>query len=89
LTEEWKALLGEDWEETHELHLHVIGNLTLTGYNPELSNLPFDKKKAILAESHLEINKYFASKQDWNKNEIEWRSYTLTELALKIWSIFW
>ena len=88
LTADWKTLLGEDWEETHELHLHVIGNLTLTGYNAELSNLPFDRKKYILAESHLEINRYFSSKQNWNKDEIDWRSYVLADLALNIWPYF-
>ena len=88
LTKDWETLLGEDWEETHELYLHVIGNLTLTGYNPELSNLPFDQKKDILAESHLEINKYFSNKQKWNKDEIDWRSYVLADLALEIWPYF-
>lgn len=88
LTEEWRMSLGENWEETHELYLHVIGNLTLTGYNPELSNLPFERKKGILADSHLEINKYFSSKQNWNKDEIDWRSYVLADLALEIWPYF-
>jgi uncharacterized protein with ParB-like and HNH nuclease domain len=45
LTEVWKSHLGKDWEQTHELYLHSIGNLTLTGYNSELSNAPFEKKK--------------------------------------------
>lgn len=88
LTEEWKISLGENWEETHELYLHVIGNLTLSGYNPELSNLLFENKKEILANSHLEINKYFSGKQNWNKEEIDWRSYVLADLALEIWPYF-
>lgn len=88
LTEEWKSSLGEDWEETHELYLHVIGNLTLTGYNPELSNMMFNKKRNVLVESHLEINKYFSSKKDWNKDEIDWRSRTIADSALKVWPYF-
>jgi uncharacterized protein with ParB-like and HNH nuclease domain len=42
LTDSWRNHLGEDWAQTHELYLHVIGNLTLTGYNSELSNAPFE-----------------------------------------------
>ncbi len=88
LSEDWKASLGEDWEETHELYLHVIGNLTLTGYNSELSNSSFEKKKSLLAESHLELNKYFSNRQNWDRDEIDWRSHNLANLALKTWSYF-
>ena len=41
LTDWWKSHLGEDWEEEHEQLLHTLGNLTLTNYNPELSNRPY------------------------------------------------
>ena len=29
----WKAALGTNWRQEHELWLHTLGNLTLTGYN--------------------------------------------------------
>jgi hypothetical protein len=45
LTEYWQNHLGDDWEITHELLLHTIGNLTLTAYNPELSNDDFESKR--------------------------------------------
>ena len=46
LPEEWQSELGENWREVHEKYRHTIGNLTLTGYNPELSNRSFrDKQK--------------------------------------------
>lgn len=88
LTEEWQISLGTDWETTHELLLHTIGNLTLTAYNSELSNATFEKKKQRLSESHLEINKFFSSKQSWNREDIEKRSSDLAELALTIWPYF-
>lgn len=59
LSEWWQVHLGNDWEETHELLLHTIGNLTLTAYNTELSNDDFITKKKTYADSHLELNKYF------------------------------
>lgn len=57
LSEWWQKELGEDWEETHDLFLHTIGNLSLTAYNTELSNDDFPTKKKTLNESHLELNK--------------------------------
>jgi uncharacterized protein with ParB-like and HNH nuclease domain len=88
LTEDWQNHLGAEWEQTHELHLHVIGNLTLTAYNSELSNSSFENKKNLLNESHLEINKYFRDKKTWIAADIDWRSYTLAGIALNIWSYF-
>ena len=44
LSEAWKAELGPDWEQVHTTYLHTLGNLTLTGYNPELSDRPFAEK---------------------------------------------
>ncbi len=44
LTEEWKRDLGESFQEIHDKYLHTIGNLTLTGYNPEYSNKSFQEK---------------------------------------------
>ncbi|WP_333870273.1 DUF262 domain-containing protein [Desulforamulus putei] len=88
LTEDWQTYLGDDWELTHELLLHTIGNLTLTKYNSELSNLDFNSKKQLLQESHLEMNKYFQSVSDWKKEDIKQRSEHLAELALKIWPYF-
>jgi hypothetical protein len=88
LTQWWVKHLGVDWEETHELFLHTIGNLTLTAYNTELSNYDFPLKKKTLYESHLELNKYFSSISSWTKKEIEQRSEFLAKKALEIWKYF-
>jgi hypothetical protein len=61
LTEAWKEKLGANWEVIHEMWLHTVGNLTLTGYNPELSNADYAKKRTILQTSHVELNRYFSS----------------------------
>jgi uncharacterized protein with ParB-like and HNH nuclease domain len=88
LSEWWQNHLGNDWEETHELFLHTIGNLTLSAYNTELSNDDFTTKKQIYTESHLELNKYFAPLSSWSRSEIEKRAETLARQALEIWSYF-
>ncbi len=73
----WQNELGNDWEETHDLFLHTIGNLSLTAYNTELSNDDFPIKKQRLNESHLEINKYFNALNTWTRADIEQRAEVL------------
>lgn len=88
LTPYWQEHLGVEWETTHELLLHTLGNLTLTAYNSELSNDDFESKKIRLNKSHLELNKYFANITSWRKEDIEKRAEYLSEIALKIWPYF-
>lgn len=87
-TEWWQENLGEDWQTMHELWLHTLGNLTLTGYNSELSNSDFPTKKELLSQSHLELNNYFENLNVWRQPEIERRSNDLAKAALKIWEYF-
>lgn len=88
LSEWWQNHLGDDWDETHELFLHTIGNLTLTAYNTEMSNDDFTTKKKTYDDSHLELNKYFSSLSIWKRGEIESRAEALAKHALTIWSYF-
>jgi uncharacterized protein with ParB-like and HNH nuclease domain len=88
LSEWWQNELGAEWEETHDLFLHTIGNLTLTAYNTELSNDGFHTKKETFNESHLELNKYFSEIPHWTRNEIEQRAENLAKKAIEIWSYF-
>lgn len=88
LNKDWENFLGEYGEMTHELLLHTLGNLTLTGYNSELSNYPFSKKREILLESKLKLNEYFQEKTTWQRKDIEDRAEYLAEICLKIWPYF-
>lgn len=88
LTEEWKHHLGEQWETIYNLYIHNIGNLTITGYNSELSNKTYEDKKVMLNESHLELNKYFSKISTWNDEAIIERNKYLCERALLIWPFF-
>ncbi|MDB9540214.1 DUF262 domain-containing protein [Anabaenopsis arnoldii] len=88
LNDWWKQHLGEDWESTHQLLIHSLGNLTLTAYNGELSNDDFPKKQTHFQKSHLELNKYFHNKKSWCRKDIEKRGEYLAEIALQIWSYF-
>jgi uncharacterized protein with ParB-like and HNH nuclease domain len=85
LTPEWEAMLGSEAGATHDRWLNCIGNLTLTGYNSELSNYPFEKKKLLLQESHYELNKWIASHAKWTEQEIRNRVDVLATKAISIW----
>ena len=88
ITSWWSNHLGGNWEDVHELYQHNIGNLTLTAYNSELSNDTFPNKCTKLADSHLELNKYFNGLKIWNKDDIEERSEKLADIVLEIWNYF-
>ncbi|MDQ3508513.1 MAG: DUF262 and DUF1524 domain-containing protein [Actinomycetota bacterium] len=89
LSEEWKKELGEDWEKIHADYLHTIGNLTLTGYNSELSDRPFKEKQNMEEEgfknSPLRLNRSLARVEQWNKDAIKSRAESLADIALEIW----
>ncbi|MXV82677.1 DUF262 domain-containing protein [Candidatus Poribacteria bacterium] len=89
LTEAWQQELGEDFQRVHEVWVHKIGNLTLTGYNSDYSNSPFKKKRDMpekgLRFSPLYLNQSFAGTEQWNEDAIKMRTAELAEKACKIW----
>jgi predicted transport protein len=89
LSYEWKQELGENWKEVHDKYLHTIGNLTLTGYNSELSDRPFKEKRDMkggFKDSPIRLNNYLAKLDNWNEQEIIKRAKALSDLTVKIWS---
>ena len=54
LTPWWTEQLGEEWEAVYGKYVDTIGNLTLTGYNSDLSNYSFEKKKDFYKDSHID-----------------------------------
>jgi Protein of unknown function (DUF1524) len=85
LTQEWKEALGAEPEKVHTDLVNVFGNLTLTSYNSELSNLPFLEKKSKLENTHIELNRWVLQQTSWGMPEIEKRAKILLDIANKIW----
>ena len=81
----WKEMLGPSWKSIHEQLLHVLGNLTLTGYNPELSNEPFEHKRNEFKGSNLQLNKYFQDAEAWDQPQIEKRGESLAKRICLLW----
>lgn len=85
LTPEWELTLGPEGLKQSAEWLHTVGNLTLTGYNPELSNKTYAEKRKIFLLSHFELNRYFADCELWGLLQIRERATALFKIALKMW----
>lgn len=85
---QWQNELGEDWERTKAKYLHSLGNLSLTGYNSELSDRPFSDKKTIpggFDTSPLFLNESVRAETKWNEEAILRRASKLAERACLVW----
>lgn len=85
--EEFAAGLRDDADiaAEHERLVHTLGNLTLTGYNSELSNQPFSDKRPELGKSALRMNQRIAEHQTWSAAEISARGTALAEQIIDLW----
>jgi uncharacterized protein with ParB-like and HNH nuclease domain len=90
LSEAWQQELGPEWKDIQTRYLHTIGNLTLTGYNPQLSDRPFYEKRTIeggFDHSPLRLNQSVAYVERWDQQAIEKRAQLLADEAVKVWAI--
>ena len=73
-----------------EKYVHTIGNLTITGYNSNLSNVSFDDKKDRMKgqnyigyKNGLFLNSDVVSKSTWTIDEIQNRTNKIVEILMK------
>ncbi len=89
LTVEWKESLGYNWELTYSKYIDTVGNLTLTAYNSDYSNLSFAKKKSLpdkgFLYSKLSLNSFIKNCEVWTEKQIKERALKLYEWAENIW----
>ena len=77
--------------EVQERQVHTLGNLTITGYNSKLSNMPFitkrDRKDANGANvgyrNGLNLNDELINTDTWTGEQIQKRTERLVKLTLK------
>ena len=89
LSNEWVSELGSNWKEVQSKYLHTLGNLTLTGYNTELSDRPFHEKRDMeggFKTSRLFLNSNISNLNAWNEQEIITRAGVLANIAKNVWS---
>ena len=88
MPEYWRRMLGSNWKEIHENWLHRPGNLTLTGYNSEYADKPFEEKRDMkggFRESPLKVNEGICNLEAWTSDAMEDRGNRLASLAVKVW----
>lgn len=105
--EEWRSILSESAENDDQIpillenNVHKIGNLTLTGYNSEMSARSFTDKRdyrdpntneetglktrIFLNESLTEEGQDISNKEEWTLGDIERRTNYLIEQILPIY----
>lgn len=90
---EWKDHLTDEEYKTMQSKLHTIANLTISANNKELSNKTFldkknmniDNKEQGYKYSHLWINEYLKTIDEWNIKRIEERFNILSERFINTW----
>ncbi len=88
LSNQWKQELGPEWERIQKTYLHTIGNLSLTGYNSEYNDRPFNQKRDMeggFAQSPLRLNQGLGKLQQWNEQTIRERAERLAQQAVGVW----
>lgn len=88
LSETWREMLGKNWKEVRNTWIHRLGNLTLTGYNPEYSDYDFNKKKSMkngLCQSSLRLNQFICKCTTWDENTLKERAEYLSKKIIEIW----
>lgn len=92
LSNEWRAHLGESWQEVHREFLHTIGNLTIVTQDwntRKLSNKPFAQKRKELKNHGIHLNsRYFGDILLWDASAIKARADYLAGLTLGVWPAF-
>lgn len=85
LSRSWVEALGDDADRIHEEWLHRVGNLTLTAYNQELGNQPFEMKRIRFADSNIGLTRDVGEQAFWTESEIQDRGQRLAAEAVRIW----
>lgn len=82
-------------KQHHANYIHTIGNLTITGYNQNLSNMSFeqkrdrtskDKTKEIGYKNGLYLNKSVVNQTEWTVDKIKSGTDELVNILLDMYS---
>lgn len=95
IPDEWVKMVADGdmskATEVQEKQVHTLGNLTITGYNSKLSNMPFvtkrDRKDVYGANvgyrNGLNLNDELINTDTWTSEQIQERTDRLVRLTLK------
>lgn len=84
LNAEWRLQVASA-DKVKEQYGGILGNLTLTKYNQEMSNKPYSEKKEFYKDSNVSLTREVAETYDkWGKDAIIDRTEKLTRELIKI-----
>lgn len=86
LNDGWLADLGAEAKRVHAEWLHRPGNLTLSAYNQELWNHPFNVKRQEYLNSNIGITRELANQSAWGEQQMKDRGAALAKEAAAIWT---
>lgn len=83
--EDWRKEIGENFDIVYDRYLHTLGNLSLTGYNSELSDKKFKEKVVMIKakSKFVVLNQDVIDKQNWNEKTITARADRLSSKLLQ------
>ncbi len=99
LPPEWVSMIGgtdaSTAQQIQESHVHKLGNLTISGYNSTLSNLPFNAKRDrkdqkghfVGYKNNLYLNQELAQQESWSISDIERRTKILVDACLALFAL--
>lgn len=90
LDADWQAeLINQVGEENYldefSATVHTLGNLTLTGYNSELSNKAFSLKRKEYEKTGIRLSHDLLEVEAWGPEAIKKRSQRLAEQIITTW----
>lgn len=82
MSKSWRKNISD---EEHDAYVHTLGNLSVTGYNSEMSNKSFAEKKQILKQNSKAVilNKDVIDKDQWTIDDIKKRGQRLAAILMK------
>ncbi|MBO0932545.1 DUF262 domain-containing protein [Fibrella aquatilis] len=95
---DWVTMITDGDEQlakqVQEQNMHTLGNLTISGYNSTLSNLPFGQKRDrkdnkglyVGYRNGLHLNKELANKEKWTIADIQERTNQLVDQILTLFN---
>ena len=76
----WRNEIGDNYDVVYDRYVHTLGNLSLTGYNSELSDNTFTDKVLKIKEKSkfVYLNADVIDKEHWNEKSISARAQRLS-----------
>lgn len=98
LSQQWKADLGENYQDIYDKYLHTFANLTLSAYNQSYSNAPYSDKwegmtdregKPVIGfkDSIYSLSADLKNCERWTETELQARQLSLSNRFMTIWSM--